>query len=88
MRAAFSSSQNTKNDLEFFYYIRNAALHYNGAYYAAKSISHRYKGKDFISADHVGEKIEASIKLAWDIATDLEKYSLKAWRNAKTHKKP
>ena len=74
-------------DLELFYYIRNATLHYNGAYYAAKNISHRYKGTDFISAGHIGEKIETSIILAWDIAIDLEKHSLKAWNNAKTHKK-
>lgn len=81
----FQFTKREKKDLKLFYYIRNAVLHYNGAYYAAKNINHRYKGKDFISAGRAGEKIEASIKLAWDIATDLEHYALKAWNNAKTH---
>ena len=54
-----------------------------GAYYAAKDIDHRYAGVDFKSKDHHGEKIEASLQLAWTIASDLERYTLKAWNNAK-----
>jgi hypothetical protein len=84
----FQFSKQEKNDLELFYYIRNATLHYNGAYYGSKSINHRYRSKDFDSAANIGNKIEANISLAWHIALDLEKYAIKAWANVKNLKKP
>jgi len=72
-----------KKDIELFYYVRNAIQHHNGAYYALKSIDHRYAGKNFVSTGHLGEKIEIDAKVAWRIAKDLERYTLKAWGNAK-----
>jgi hypothetical protein len=76
-----------KKDIELFYYIRNAIQHYNGAYYAAKDIDHRYAGADFKSHGHYGEKIDLSLKLSWTIASDLERYTAKAWANAKNFRK-
>jgi hypothetical protein len=79
----FQLDAREKKDVELFYYFRNAIHHYNGAYYAVKEIDHRYAGKDFKSKGHHGEKIEMDIKLAWNIACDLERYTIKAWNNAK-----
>ena len=64
--------------------LRNAIAHHNGAYFASKSIDHRYKGKDFKSEGHHGEKIEVPMMVTWEISKDLERYSLKAWNNAST----
>jgi len=47
----FQFDAREKKDIELFYYFRNAIHHYNGAYYAAKDINHRYRGIDFISRD-------------------------------------
>lgn len=72
-----------KKDIELFYYIRNSIHHYNGAYYAAKEIDHQYAGSDFKSSGHHGEKIEVKIPVAWQIACDLERHTMKAWNNGK-----
>lgn len=72
-----------KKDIELFYYIRNAIHHYNGAYYAAKDIDHRFAKCHFNSRGHYGEKIEINISVAWRIACDLERYTMKAWNNGK-----
>lgn len=81
--ARFQFTTREKKDLDLFYYLRNATHHYNGAYYAAKAINHRYAGQDFVSAGHEGEKMPGSIGLSYRILQDLERYSLKAWSNAR-----
>lgn len=77
--ARFQFTTREKKDLELFYTIRNALHHYNGAYYAGKSIDHRYAGTDFVSAGHEGEKMPMNLGMAYAIARDLERYTLKAW---------
>ena len=79
----FKFDKREKQNIELFYYIRNSVSHYNGAYYAYRSIDHRYKGTDFKSDGCVGEKIIISPKLVYEIICDLEAYSIKAWQNAK-----
>lgn len=79
----FQFEAREKKDIELFYYIRNAIHHYNGAYYAAKEIDHRYASSDFKSSGHHGEKIVVKIPVAWQIACDLELYTMKAWNNGK-----
>lgn len=83
----FQFGAREKKDIELFYYIRNAIQHYNGAYYAAKDIDHRYAGIDFKSHGRYGEKMDLSLKLSWRIASDLERYATKAWENAKSFDK-
>jgi len=82
----FEFSDREKRDIALFYYIRNAVLHYNGAYYAASDIDHRYDGVDFRSNGHHGEKIDTSIARSWKIATDIQRYTIKAWSNAKRNR--
>jgi len=82
----FQFDAREKKDIELFYYLRNAIHHYNGAYYAAKDIDHRYAGVDFKSKGHHGEKIDINIQLASRIAADLRRYTMKAWKNAKNFK--
>lgn len=79
----FQFNKREKKDLELFYYIRNAIHHYNGAYYAGKDIDHRYDGCDFKSQGHCGEKIDMNIQTAYRMSKHLEKYTIKAWQNAK-----
>jgi hypothetical protein len=74
-----------KKDIELFYYIRNAIHHCNGAYYASKDINHRYGGAGFVSQGHHAEKIDIKVGVAWAIALDLQKYTMKAWNNAISH---
>jgi len=78
-RNAFGFTKDEKADLEFFQYLRHAIMHYNGAYYAYRSIDHTYKGKRYESEGHCGEKFVSSLGTAWAILLDLERYSLKAW---------
>ena len=71
-----------KKDL--FYYIRNALVHYNGAYFTAKYININYKGTTFNSIGHEGEKIYIKdINQAFSIHLDIEQYAYKAWNNFK-----
>jgi len=79
----FQFTDREKKDIAFFYYFRNAIQHYNGAYFAYRDLDHRYGGVDYRSEGHHGEKIIMSIEQAWRIANDLERYTIKAWSNAK-----
>jgi hypothetical protein len=83
----FQFSTREKKDIKLFYYLRNAIHHYNGAYFAGKDINHRYAGIDIESQNHYGEKIELSHQLGWKLTADLEKYTIKAWFNAKRAEK-
>ena len=80
----FQFDKREKKDIDLFYYIRNAIYHYNGAYFAVKDVNHRYGGADFVSQGHHGEKIDIKAKVAWQMALDLQKYTIKAWSNAKS----
>jgi hypothetical protein len=75
-------SDDEKDNLELFYYIRNAFSHYNGAYYKSKSIEHTYNGILFNSLGKEGNKIYIpDLKFAFKIFSDIEAYTLKAWNN-------
>lgn len=78
-RNIFGFTSREKKDLDLFYYVRNAIVHYNGAYYAAKDVNHRYRGRDYDSREHVGEKIELTLDTIWHISADLERYTCQAW---------
>ena len=82
-RQIFGFSQQEKNEIEFFYHLRNAIVHYNGAYHAYKKVDLLYHGSPFKSDGQIGEKIIVSPKLAYEISIDLEKYAMKAWSNVK-----
>lgn len=82
-RNDFGLNKTEKDDLDFFYYVRNAITHYNGAYNAYKTLDFCYKGDRFLSSGHEGEKISISSKIAWSIVCDLEIYTIKAWQNFK-----
>ena len=84
--ARFQFSTRERKDLDFIYYTRNAIVHYNGAYHAAKSVNHRYRGMDFVSAGHEGEKMPGGLELSFHILEDLERYGLKAWSSAQALK--
>lgn len=78
----FGFSKDEKAKLDFFYYIRNSYVHYNGAYHASKSIDYIYEGQHFLSENHEGEQIELNnIKIAYKIHLDLQELSKKAWKN-------
>ncbi|HCL57451.1 MAG TPA: hypothetical protein DHW82_10645 [Spirochaetia bacterium] len=81
---SFGFSDEEKRNLDLFYYIRNAIVHYNGAYYTYKSINVNYKGTIFNSKGNEGEKILIKdIEQAFSIHLDLEQYAFKAWHNSK-----
>lgn len=84
-RGMFALSQDEKRNLELFYYIRNAIVHYNGGYYAYKNIDRHYRGVHYHSVGHYGSKIVVNAKLAWAIILDTEQYALKCWTNWKHH---
>ncbi len=81
-RGIFAFSAQEKKELEFFYHLRNAIVHYNGAYHAYRQVDLTYEGMPFKSAGHFGEKIVISPKIAHRIVCDLEKHTLKAWAKA------
>jgi hypothetical protein len=78
-RSVFGFTPTEQSEIGLFYHIRNAAMHYNGAYHTYRTVDIHYQGQHFLSAGHEGEKIVISPKLALQIATDLEKYSAQAW---------
>lgn len=82
-RGVYQFTTREKKDIELFYYVRNAIVHYNGAYFAHRSINHRYDGVDFKSSGNEGHKIIMSPKTVFKLIGDLEKYTIKAWQNAK-----
>lgn len=86
-RNDFGLSVKEKNDLDVIYYIRNAILHYNGAYHSYHDIDKHYRNHHFQSQGHYGEKIEINGELAWYIMDDLEQYAIKAWQNYKAFHK-
>ncbi len=57
----FGFTKEEKADLAFFQYLRHAFMHYNGAYYAHRTIDHTYRGKRYKSTGHSGEKIVSSL---------------------------
>lgn len=71
-----------KDTIDLFYHIRNALLHYNGAYNAVRQVNVTYQGSLFASANRLGEKIIVSPSLAMNITCDLEKYAMSAWSHA------
>jgi hypothetical protein len=80
-RNAFGLNKAEKDNLDLFYYVRNAIVHYNGAYFATTAINHTYNGQNFASVGHEGEKIDVSETTAWRMICDIEQYSIKAWAN-------
>ena len=84
----FQFDKREKKNIDLFYYIRNAICHHNGAYYASKEIDHTYGGSVFRSNGHCGEKIDMNLKLTWEMALDIERYTLKAWNNARAFNPP
>lgn len=85
-RAVFGLSHIEKDNLNLFYYIRNAIVHYNGAYFAATAINHSYNGQNYVSIGHEGEKISILQATAWRMINDIEAYSIKAYQNWLTWK--
>lgn len=81
-RNIFGFTNQEKKELEFFYHLRNAIVHYNGAYHAYRQVDLTYEGEHFKSAGHFGEKMIVSPKIAHKIVCDLEKYAIKAWSNS------
>ncbi|QEC66758.1 hypothetical protein FRZ67_05360 [Panacibacter ginsenosidivorans] len=82
----FGLTQLEKKNLDLFYYIRNAFVHYNGAYYSYKEIDHVYNGHRFFSKSREGSKIIIpDTDFAFKMHLDIEKYAYKAWDNY--HKK-
>lgn len=86
-RKIFGLSNSQKKDLDLFYYIRNAIVHYNGAYYSYKEIDHVYNGHRYFTKGQEGMKICLP---DWDVAfkmhLDIEKYAYKSWDNYQTYK--
>jgi len=78
----FQFTKREKKDIDLFYYLRNSMAHYNGAYYAYRTINHSYRGWSFKSEGNIGNKIIISPKAVYSIICDLESYSAKAWNNA------
>lgn len=86
--SAFGLSDREKADLDLFYYFRNACVHYNGAYFAASSVDHTYRGVRYVSAGHHGQKIALSPPLVHNICRDVEAMTLKSWSNFKRYGTP
>ena len=75
-----------KKNLDLFYYIRNAIVHYNGAYYSCREIDYTYEGFKYFSKGHEGTKIFIpNTEVAFKMHLDIEDYAYKAWDNY--HKK-
>ncbi|WP_331285799.1 MULTISPECIES: hypothetical protein [Methylobacteriaceae] len=72
-------SQGERAEIGLFYHLRNAIVHYNGAFHAYRTVDITYAGTHFKSEGHFGEKIVVSPKLAMSICDDLQKYAMKAW---------
>jgi hypothetical protein len=78
----FGLSDREKKNLDLFYYIRNAIVHYNGAYYAYREIDHTYEGFRYFSEGQEGTKILIpSTQIAFKMHLDIEDYIYKAWDN-------
>jgi len=79
-RSSFGLTNAEKKDLDLFYYIRNAIVHYNGAYYAYKAIDHVYDGYRYESKGHEGNKIHLPpAESAFKMHLDIERLAYKAW---------
>lgn len=77
----FGLTKIEKDNLDFFYYLRNSFVHYNGAYYSYRNINHCYNGCTFNSTGKEGEKIIIPLRMAYNMHLDIEKYAIKAWNN-------
>lgn len=74
--------------MDLFYYIRNAIVHYNGAYFSYRVIDHVYDGYRYQSKGQEGIKIFIpSAKTAFKMHLDIEKHAYKAWDNYHKNKK-
>lgn len=81
-RKSFGLTEREKRDLDLFYYIRNAIVHYNGAYHAFKALDHVYEGHRFVSKGKEGTKIHIpSSEIAFKMHLDIERLAYKAWDN-------
>ncbi len=84
----FGLSEREKKNLDLFYYIRNAIVHYNGAYYAYREIDHTYEGFRYFSKGQEGTKIFIpNNQVAFKMHLDIEDYTYKAWDNYHQYKK-
>ncbi len=78
-RFAFDARE--KKDLDFFYYLRNAIAHANGAFTAVHAVNHWYDGEQFDSGGKEGQKMIVKTTTAFRIINDLQKLTMKAWTN-------
>lgn len=72
-------TQTERDEISLFYHVRNAIVHYNGAYHAYRKVDVTYARIQFKSEGHFGEKINVTPKIAMQIVDDLQKYAMKAW---------
>lgn len=83
----FGLTDREKKNLDLFYYIRNAIVHYNGAYYAYREIDHVYEEFRYFSKGQEGTKIDfPSMAVAFNMHVDIENYAHKAWENYHKYK--
>ena len=83
----FGLSQAEKKNLDLFYYIRNAFVHYNGGYYAYREIDRVFDGHRFQSKGNEGVKVFVPGPTAFKIHLEIERLAYKAWDNSHKHKK-
>jgi hypothetical protein len=79
----FDFDNREKKDLDFFYYLRNAIAHANGAFTAVKAVHHWYDGEQFDSGGKEGQKMILKTTTSFRIINDLQKLTMKAWTNWK-----
>lgn len=72
-------TQNERDEIALFYHIRNAIVHYNGAYHAYRKVDITYNGQHFRSDGNYGQKIVVSPNLAMQICNDIQNYAMQAW---------
>ena len=77
----FGFSKDEKDDLDLFYYMRNALVHYNGAFYSSKTIDHSFNGVLFKSDGNGGFKGDLNLVTAFKISRRIQELTLKAWTN-------
>lgn len=86
-RGTFGLTTREKKNLDLFYYIRNAFVHYNGAYYAYREIDHAFGGHRFESKGNEGVPIFMPGPTAFKIHQEIERLAYKAWDNSHKAKK-
>jgi len=83
----FGLTSREKKDLDLFYYIRNAIVHYNGAYYAFREMDHVFDGHPFQSKGNEGVPIFMPGPTAFKVHLEIERLAYKAWDNSHKLKK-